>query len=566
MATLQFSQSGESPPVSSHRNKQLLNNIVDGTARARPSAIYAEVPRSFDSYESGYRRITYRALANAINGVAWWLRRELGQSQSHQTLAYIGPNDLTYVVMILGAVKAGYKLLVISPRNTIHDHTSLFEATDCRILLTPATPKAPAVRGILDAHELRVLDSPSLVELLDNSYPHYAYCKTFAEARSEPLLVVHTSGTTATPKPIVFTHDFAASFVQMSQLAPPPGFESQVSLCHSNRFFVALPFFHAGNLFATVFDAIPNQTTVITPLAGVMPSARVIVDGLRLAKADAVFLAPPFLEQIAKDKDMLDIIGDITETVVYGGGDVLQWSGDAVAAKVQLFNFNGSTETGSFPLLRPSGEFPSQDWKYINPHPAGGLEFRASVHGLFEAVIIRNPVYEDEQPVFKIFPHLTEYPTKDLWAPHPTKAGLWTYRGRADNTIVFKPGYMCDPVPMEQMVAQHAEIEAVLMAGTGRFQPALIVEQTRDGPWSLESEQLLASQLWPLVNEANEMYQLGARVARSHIVFTRPERPMRRAGKGTVQRGPTLQLYTDELDQLYTREGDVIPGNELVLP
>ncbi|KAI4277762.1 MAG: hypothetical protein LQ337_001520 [Flavoplaca oasis] len=566
MATLQFSQDGESPPKLVHRNKQLLNNIVDGTARTRPSAIYAEVPRSFHSYESGYRKITYRALANAVNGVAWWLQQELGQGQDHQTLAYLGPNDLAYVMIILGAVKAGYKILVISPRNTVHDHISLFEETKCRVILTPATPRSPAVRDILEVDPLRVLDSPSLAELLENSYHHYPYRKTFAEARNEPFLVVHTSGTTATPKPIVFTHDFVASFIQFSQLAPPPGFESQVALCQSNRFFVALPFFHAGNLFATLFDAIANQTTVITPLAGVMPSAQVIIDGLKLAKADAVFLAPPFLEQIAKDQDMSSMIGEIVETVIYGGGDVSQWTGDALASKVQLFNFNGSTETGSYPLLRPSGLFPFEDWKYIQPHPASGLEFRPSVHGLFEAVIIKNKVYEDEQPVFKIFPHLSEYPTKDLWAPHPKKKGLWTYRGRADDTIVFKPGYMCDPVPMEQMVTQHADVRAALMAGTGRFRPALIVERAGDGPFSSESEQMLTSQVWPLVNEANKMYQLGARVARSHILFTDPGLPMRRAGKGTVQRGPTLQLYKGKLDQLYEREGDAVPGNELVLP
>ncbi|KAL8841961.1 MAG: hypothetical protein Q9176_002898 [Flavoplaca citrina] len=522
MATLQFSQDGESPPKLVHRNKQLLNNIVDGTARTRPSAIYAEIPRSTHSYESGYRNVTYRALANAVNGVAWWLQQELGQGQDHQTLAYLGPNDLTYVMMILGAVKAGYKILVISPRNTVHDHISLLEETQCRVILTPATPRSPAVRDILEVNALRVLDSPSLEELLGNSYHHYPYRKTFVEARDEPILVVHTSGTTATPKPIVFTHDFVASFIQLSQLAPPPGFESQVALCQSNRFFIALPFFHAGGLFTTLFDAIANQTTVITPLAGVMPSAQVTIDGLKFVKADAVFLAPPFLEQIAKDQDMSNIIGDNVETVIYAGGDVSQWTGDALASKVQLFNFNGSTETGSYPLLRPSGTFPFEDWKYIQPHPAGGLEFRPSVLGLFEAVIIRNKVYEDEQPVFKVFPHLSEYPTKDLWAPHPHKKGLWTYRGRTDDTIVFKPGYMCDPVPMEQMVTQHADVRAVLMAGTGRSRPALIVE--------------------------------------------RAEQPMRRAGKGTVQRGPTLQLYKDKLDQLYEREGDAVPGNELVLP
>ncbi|KAL9023247.1 MAG: hypothetical protein Q9196_007318, partial [Gyalolechia fulgens] len=504
MATLQFSQDGRSPPDLLNSNKQLLNNIVDGTAKVRPSAIYAEIPRSFESYAQGYRTITYRALANAVNGIAWWLHDILGPGRDHQTLAYLGPNDVSYVMMILGAVKAGYKLLLISPINAVNDSISLFEATDCRVILAPIVRRSPAVQAIRDVHSMRVLDSPSLEDLLSQRYSHYPYGKTFAEARKEPLVVLHTSGTTAVPKPITFSHDFAASYIQWSQLVPPPGYESQVSLAQSNRFLVSVPFFHAGNLFASLFDAIANQTTVITPLAGAKPSAQVTIDGLKQTKADGVLLPPYFVEQIAKDRDMLDFVTKNLETVTYGGGDVAQWSGDALAPAVQMFNFYGSTETGSIPLLRPSGEFPSQDWKYIHPHPAAGLEFQPSAHGLYEAVIVRNQDYEHEQPVFKIFPHLDEYRTRDLWAPHPTKADLWTHRGRADDTIAFKTAYMCDPIPMEQKVAQHPGVQAVLMAGTGRLQPALIVERTGDQALSPAAAQELISELWPLVNEANQ--------------------------------------------------------------
>ena len=129
MATIQFSEGDERPPAARYQNKQLLNNIVDGMSKVKPSAIYAEIPNNFDTYDGGYRSITYRALANAINGVAWSLEGMLGKSQDHQTLAYIGPNDIAYVMMILGAVKAGYKvsqLLLIAP---VHAHRRPFTAT-----------------------------------------------------------------------------------------------------------------------------------------------------------------------------------------------------------------------------------------------------------------------------------------------------------------------------------------------------------------------------------------------------------------------------------------------------
>lgn len=125
------------------------------------------------------------------------------------------------------------------------DRASLVEAIDCRILLT-SNPRSPVVQRIIVAHPIQVLHSPSLDELLVHTDPRYPYSKTFAEARNEPLLVVHTSGTTAVPKPIAYSHDFAASQIQNGQLDPPPGYESQVSLCQSNRFFVALPFFHVS--------------------------------------------------------------------------------------------------------------------------------------------------------------------------------------------------------------------------------------------------------------------------------------------------------------------------------
>ena len=110
MATIQFCEGLETPPTARFRSKQLLNNIVDGMANTRPWALYAEVPRASDTYEAGYRTVTYGRLANAINGVAWYLKEKLGESRDHQTLSYIGPNDLAYVMMILGACKAGFKV------------------------------------------------------------------------------------------------------------------------------------------------------------------------------------------------------------------------------------------------------------------------------------------------------------------------------------------------------------------------------------------------------------------------------------------------------------------------
>ena len=90
----------------------LVPHLVDQRARLTPEATFAEYPVSPSSYSEGFRKISYRDFANAVNGAAQWLTQILGPGKDLDTLAYMGPNDIRYPALILGAVKAGYKVLV----------------------------------------------------------------------------------------------------------------------------------------------------------------------------------------------------------------------------------------------------------------------------------------------------------------------------------------------------------------------------------------------------------------------------------------------------------------------
>ena len=451
-------------------------------------------------------------------------------------------------------------------------------------MITPE-PTTGLVQTLVSAFPLKIIKSPTLHEVLDNEYPHYPFPKTFATARKEPLVVVHTSGTTAVPKPIIYTHDFGASYIQQAQLEPPPGFESQTALIQANCLFVTLPFFHvglllsevliavdatpltrlqAGNLFASLLDAIANQTTIITPLAGIPPSAEVIVEGIKRSKADAAVIAAPFVDQIAKCPDLLDVVTDNLDSITYAGGDISPKAGNAFAFKTKVSCGIGATESGLYPSIRPSGEYPHQDWKYIHPHPVAGLHFRPAFDDLFEAFIVKNTQYEDHHPVFRIFPHLEEFHTKDLYRPHPLKPNLWAYHGRADDVIAFKTGFLCHPTAMEQHVSHHPKVHSALMGGTNRYQSMLLIEPESSNDRALtEDEQIsLIEQIYPTVEEANQGYKADQRVAKTHILFTSPERPVKRAGKGTIQRIPTLMIYDEAINDLYNRKGDVMLNSQ----
>jgi acyl-coenzyme A synthetase/AMP-(fatty) acid ligase len=136
-------------------------------------------------------------------------------------------------------------LFLSSPRNSVAAHSHLLKSLDCKSLITP-DPTSPLIAGILAAHPLIVLKIPGIHELLDEKSRAYPYTKTFEEAKNEPLVALHTSGSTGMPKPIVWTHEWAAAYYNMIQLDPPAGYESQDRLFQGNRVFFLFPPFHVG--------------------------------------------------------------------------------------------------------------------------------------------------------------------------------------------------------------------------------------------------------------------------------------------------------------------------------
>ena len=182
------------------------------------------------------------------------------------------------------------------------------------------------------------------------------------------------------------------------------------------------------------------------------------------------------VEEIAKNPELLDLVSRNLETIFYTGGDVSHEVGDVLMNKVKMFNVNGSTEMGVYPTLQVEGSWSPEDWKFISPHPAAGLEFRHQSNNEYEAFVVRNSDPELVQPIFILHPELHEYPVGDLFSPHPSKPGLWEYRGRADDMIVLVSGGKTNPIAMEQHVASHPEVRDVLMTGTRRHNTGLLIE------------------------------------------------------------------------------------------
>lgn len=88
-----------------------LPGTIDDLAARHGTEVWALYPVSGEAFESGrLREVSFAALANAINKLAWHLKRRLPTFDHNATVCYIGPSDIRYFILACAACKCGLKV------------------------------------------------------------------------------------------------------------------------------------------------------------------------------------------------------------------------------------------------------------------------------------------------------------------------------------------------------------------------------------------------------------------------------------------------------------------------
>ncbi|KAH7092027.1 ochratoxin A non-ribosomal peptide synthetase [Paraphoma chrysanthemicola] len=536
------------------KSTTLLPHILKQNAQADPSGIFARVPVGA-KYTDGYKDISKLQFEKAVNHTALLIRQTFGESKSFETLTYVGPGDLRYSVVLVAGIKAGYKVFLPSPRNSKEAHISLLERLQCTKLIV-TEPQAPCVPSILGAVRMQTMTLPSLNQLLqEESVEEYPFDKTFAESRNDPIFVLHTSGSTGIPKPLTFTNEFVARVIAATSLPAPDGYVDINRYFVTGLFFMTLPSFHIAGLAYSLLVSAYHDSTPVYPLPGPPPTTESFISAINNTDIDWAFVPPVIIDELGKQPRLLDVVARRLKYIFFTGGSVPKASGDIVAQKLPIWQVMGSSECASLPLVHPDADYTnSEDWNYIQLNPVLKSKMRHRYDELHELVIVRNAKTETLQPVFTHFPETTEYETRDLFKQHPAKRGLWSYQSRVDDLIVFLNGEKTNPVTFEEEVISHPEVKAALVIGSQRLEAALLVELAAEAPISEEEKAVVVERIWPVVERANKAAPAHARISKGKILLVNPELPMLRAGKGTVQRNATLNLYAEAIRRLYEED------------
>lgn len=396
--------------------------------------------------------------------------------------------------------------------------------------------------------------SPTDAWFPEDEVPHFPYNKTFEEGEWDPFSVLHTSGSTGLPKPIIVRQGMVAVADALQNLPSWKGEKiATVQWAEAKRIFVPMPLFHMAGIIGVIINAFYQDCPVVLAPTERPMTSDLVIECLDKADVESAMLPPAIVEDMGQSEQGIRALAKLT-SVAYGGGNLARECGNRLTKQgARLFNLIGATEYAPFAVYTKSDPML---WQYFHYNTdILGCEFRKHEgdEEVYEMVMVRreeNAKHPGLQGVFYTFPDLNEWSTKDLYRPHPTLPDYWVYHGRADNIIVFSNGEKLNPVTIEEIISDHAELNGAMVVGSQKFQAGVIVEP-KVYPETKEEEKALLDRVWPLVEHANQETVQHGRISRDLLVLSNPAKPFLRAGKGTIQRAMTVKLYQEEIDAMY---------------
>jgi len=169
---------------------------------------------------------------------------------------------------------------------------SLFDKTDCHIIVFPTTHRN-MVQPWLQEREMQAVETGPLEAWFpEEDVEPFPYHKSFDEAEWEPLCVLHTSGSTGIPKPIIVRQGMLAISDRYHRM---PDWEGRKIFLrgfsdNSQRNLMPMPLFHAAGLYVFMSSALYFETPVAFGLPDRPLSSESVLECLKHVEVQGTML------------------------------------------------------------------------------------------------------------------------------------------------------------------------------------------------------------------------------------------------------------------------------------
>ncbi|KAE8360421.1 hypothetical protein BDV27DRAFT_161686 [Aspergillus caelatus] len=463
--------------------KRILASVVETRARDGPGSTWVSVPIDNEDLSRGFKDISFQQLNNAANHAARWLSEHLpGSSEPFQCFAYAGPEDFGILFSLLRLLRSRKWYMVLpSPLVTAEAQLRILEKKKCTVYLRPSSMASQVDAILCEAPHVQAVEVPELDEFMqeDEAVP-YIYSKTWDEGKDDHgLYFTHPARQVRYPKPVTYNH---------SMMAGP---DIAASLPD-----VELGYIHHswGAVMALAMPIFLHTITVVGP--PVPPSAEVVMKTIRYSHVEGALLPPALIDELCQSPSGLDALRQL-KYVHYAGAPLSKKTGGQLASHVRIVPCISSTEAGGYFTQIHNHR---DAWDYISFQDYAGAVFENRLNNLSELVFTRRPG-DSPQQIFKLYPDLDRFETKDLWTEHLVHKGLWKIIGRTDDYVYLSHADGLHASLLEPEIEAHPRVRSALIGGHGPPAPVLIVElfSTEEG----ESREELVSSLRPYIEKVN---------------------------------------------------------------
>ena len=556
------------------KGKRTILQTLLNRAEDNPDQLYGSFPLT-DNIEDGFRDFTVGELAQAVDVCAWKIKEQYGIGVEYETILYMGVSDFRYTIFTYAAIKCGYKVgrhslnksnfgqyldhniqaCFQNPGNPVHDNLAILEQTSCVKAFYSEELEDLLVQYRRFRPQLLAFELPPLMHFFESTAQPFPYHpKPWDEAKYEPIVVLHSSGTTGAPKPLTYRNGIVKCLD--SPWPDDVGPMNLFSQLDGGFCYAPVPSFHTGGfLLMTLLTTMSTHCALVTaPAASSAPkNAHIAIQIIKQKNVKLLTAMPFLLENLMRTAEGIETLARL-EYVTYGGAPLRKTLGDELCSKgVQPLSIYGATETAFLPLQRPSRE--AWDWMRFPPELKVSWEELDAGNGTYELCFRSESEATNELRGTHWSLQVDDWRSKDLFVRHPCTPDLWRYIGRRDDMLILGTGInITNPTVVEEALQSHRNVSGALLAGENRWPPCVLLE-TYDDVCESDVEAFRVG-LQPVIDEANQLIRADARIPHDYVVILGPGSFVRNP-KGGIVRGKTVQKHKKEIDRIYAKQQSV---------